>query len=461
MTASRRTPAAAAVVVAVLAAVWYADARPAAVFSVRPRSFVLALTGDSVITRPLSGDRDEAAVGVRRLLKSADAAFTNLEMVFHDFQPWAMPSRPSLASQPALARELFGEGFRLVSRANNHAADYGARGIRLTSEAVRRAGLVGAGVGEDLAQARRAAILGTPKGRVALICAASTFPEYARATAPHGRIRGRPGVNPLRFTTLYVVRPDQLESLRETMRDLGRGAPPKGEPLEFEGLRFAAGAKPEMVTEARADDVEAIAAAVREARRRADYVLVSIHAHEWESDVSSPARFLVGFAHAMIDAGADVVAGHGPHRLRGIEIYRDRPIFYSLGNFLFEYETLRELPSDDYEFAGLGPDARVGDVFDRYDRGGSAGYPADPQVWESVVALVRWNEGGISGIELHPVTLGGDAAADRGRPRLASSEAAASILDRLSRLSSPFGTRIESRGPVGAVSLRAYDQSDR
>lgn len=38
----------------------------------------------------------------------------------------------------------------------------------------------------------------------------------------------------------------------------------------------------------------------------------------------------------MIDAAADVVVGHGPHVLRGIEVYKGRPIFYSLANFIFE-----------------------------------------------------------------------------------------------------------------------------
>ena len=52
-----------------------------------------------------------------------------------------------------------------------------------------------------------------------------------------------------------------------------------------------------------------------------------------------PADFIPIFARAVIDAGADVFVGHGPHVLRGIEIYKGKPIFYSLSNFIFQNET--------------------------------------------------------------------------------------------------------------------------
>jgi poly-gamma-glutamate synthesis protein (capsule biosynthesis protein) len=74
---------------------------------------------------------------------------------------------------------------------------------------------------------------------------------------------------------------------------------------------------------------------------------VSIHNHEGGRFV--PAQFLVAFAHAMIDAGADVVVGQGPHLLNGIEIYRNKPILYSPGNFVFENETELRLSSEAYE----------------------------------------------------------------------------------------------------------------
>ena len=133
-------------------------------------------------------------------------------------------------------------------------------------------------------------------------------------------------------------------------------------------------------------------------------------------------------------------------------MYRGRPIFYSLGNFLFEYETVAELPADDYENVNLPATARPDDFFDRYDQGGARGYPADEDVWESAVALLRWKSGRLAAIELHPITLGfGLARAERGRPRLAAPAAAQRILERLARLSQSFGTRIDVTGGVGNV----------
>ena len=65
------------------------------------------------------------------------------------------------------------------------------------------------------------------------------------------------------------------------------------------------------------------------------------------------ADFVVTAAHLAIDAGADIFVGHGPHILRGIEIYKGKPIFYSMANFAFENETMRFQPAESYAALGL------------------------------------------------------------------------------------------------------------
>lgn len=67
----------------------------------------------------------------------------------------------------------------------------------------------------------------------------------------------------------------------------------------------------------------------------------------------------------MIDAGADVVAGHGPHVLRGIEMYTGRPMFYSLANFIFENGLVELQPADSYELLGLDGDSLPSDYFSK------------------------------------------------------------------------------------------------
>ena len=362
---------------------------------------------------------------------------------------------PALRSDPKLAADLAWAGFDLVSRANNHAWDYGAIGLRETTRRVAAAGLTQAGAGESLAAARQAGVFTTPRGAVALVSATSTFPDDGRAGNPRGPIPARPGVSPLRFRRTDTVTPAELENLRAIARDLGENPPASGDRLDFAGRLFVAGPQPGVSTEPDPGDLEAIAAEVRRARTVAAYTIVAIHCHEpGRGGRETPPPFLVAFAHAMVDAGADLVVGHGPHVLQGIEVYRGRPIFYSLGNFLFEYETVAELPADDYESVGLPPTAKPDDFFDRYDRGGASGYPADRDVWESAVVRTRWTGRRIDAVELFPITLGfGLARRERGEPRPADAEAARRILERLARLSAPFGTKIEIGPESGRLIL--------
>ena len=120
---------------------------------------------------------------------------------------------------------------------------------------------------------------------------------------------------------------------------------------------------------------------VRSAASLADIVIVSLHCHESGANRSVPADFIPIFASAVVDAGADVFVGHGPHVLRGIEIYKGKPIFYSLSNFIFQNETLLRMPADSYEQYALDDDvAQPGDYLDaRYDKDRRS-FPADRRV---------------------------------------------------------------------------------
>src|SRR5438045_231370 len=231
---SRMPRSAAGYLLVVLAAIGYlhgasADSSAAASRVVQPgvadtRGLTLALTGDSIITMKLSVHTDPAFVKMIELVRGADAAFTNLEMLFHDYEPF--PSTESggtyMRADPALARELVWAGFDLVARANNHTHDYGVEGARLTTKHVAEAGLVQAGVGESLREAREAKYVDTAKGRVALISLASTFPDPSRAGVSWGDTRARPGLNPLRFTTTYVLTRQQFDGLRSALSAAGQ-----------------------------------------------------------------------------------------------------------------------------------------------------------------------------------------------------------------------------------------------
>jgi poly-gamma-glutamate synthesis protein (capsule biosynthesis protein) len=427
-------------------------------------SVTLALTGDSIITRPISGFTEPAFTRLIDLIRGADGAFTNLEMLFHDYEPYAMTESGGtyMRAEPALVKELVWAGFDMVSRANNHSGDYGVLGMNLTTKYVQEAGLIQAGVGQSLAEAREAKFLETPKGRIALISVASTFPDHSRAGRTRGDVPARPGLNPLRFKTTYVLTRERFEQLRQAAANITGRAPAASESLDFFGRRFVVGDAPGLRTEPVKEDLDEIAAVVRNASRLADLTLVTIHAHEGHVDRLVPAQFLVTFARAMVDAGADLFVGHGPHVLRGVEIYKGKPILYSLGDFIFQNETLLRLPSENYETYALDSAAHVADFNDRRYDNDKAGFPADRLIWEAVVAVPRFEGRTLRELALHPITLGfGQGRTTRGRPLLAEGELAAKILGDVERLSKPFGTRLSIRNGVGYIETAAQPSSQR
>jgi hypothetical protein len=135
-------------------------------------------------------------------------------------------------------------------------------------------------------------------------------------------------------------------------------------------------------------------------------------------------------------------------------IYKGKPIFYSLGDFLFENETVERLPLDDYEAIGADPAKGVAGLNDVRNDNDRRGFPAQREVWESVVVVPRWSNRTLNSIELHPISLGfGKPRTFRGRPRLTDEELGRKIIEDVRRLSAPFGTRIEYRNGIGVVLL--------
>jgi poly-gamma-glutamate synthesis protein (capsule biosynthesis protein) len=138
--------------------------------------------------------------------------------------------------------------------------------------------------------------------------------------------------------------------------------------------------------------------------------------------------------------------------LRGIELYRGRLIFYSLGNFEFQSGAI---------------DPSAVDVFDRGvdlfgltlgTMGNMESHPApnpeEPIWWESVIAITKFDHGALKSIELQPIDLGVDLPmAQRGVPQLATPQRGAEILRRLALLSQHFGTQIRIENDLGFIDI--------
>lgn len=427
-------------------------------------------TGDSIITRHVSHRRDKRFIEMVDLIRSADSAFTNLEIVTPK-EPWIPFSEhggANLGSPPFILDELKWMGFNLYSTANNHSVDYTFLGLVDTMEALKERDLVYAGSGMTLGEARKPAYFDSPTGRIALIACASTFGRSAQAAASRSDMGGRPGLNPMRYLTEYVLDNKGIRSIQDIDKALGtdvitrkmREWMPDNETdaYRFLGNDFVEGDTPRVRTTPKQNDLEEIAKSISEARRQADLVVVTIHAHEGQNgdlNTQETADFIEPMARYWIDAGADIFVGHGPHTLRPMEIYKGKPIFYSLGNFFFTSATNPRFASEHYEQYNLPATATPADLRDARSKrkdGTYTGMNRDPQFWRTVIPVSKFEDGNLIDLELYPVELGFDLPQhQRGIPVLADVEIGTEILKEFEELSSVYDTSIVTHKKNGRI----------
>jgi len=423
----------------------------------------LTATGDSFIATKISVYSEPEFLELIEIIRNAHVRFTNLEVLINDFKgiPAAQSGGTYAATENFIADELKWIGFNLVSRANNHAMDYGIEGMIETTRNLNRVGIVHAGVGMNLGEARSPAYIETPVGRVALISAASTFPIEARAGEARPDLQGRPGVNPLRYSVTYTVPKEVFKVLVKIARLHGFKVKDEAKKLRLFRVSFKIGDEVKVEFKVNKRDEEGNLRAIRDAKRMADYVIFSLHAHESYMNIEKPAPFIEEFARKCIDEGADIFIGHGPHVLRGIEIYKNKPIFYSLGNFIFQNDLIKKQPSDLYERYKLDWNATPADLYDAREKGlpeyiemGFKWFTEKQIYWQTVVVYCILDENGVKEIKLYPVDLGyNKSRPHRGRPILAKGKRAKEIIEKVKELSKPYGTKIKFKDGIGIIQL--------
>ena len=422
-----------------------------------PPRLTLAAAGDCIITRGVRQIDDPDFLGLARIFQQSDVGFANCEMTFHKYAGFPSPTGAcgdlNLIADPSIAGDLAWAGINLMTVANNHGGDYGPGGLLATIDQLHAVGITSAGGGANLAQARAPGYRTTAHGRVALVGCASTVRAGTEASRSHAEIPGRPGVNPLRVKTVYGVSRERLAALRETQTELtggpgggGRGAAPTGD-LQFFGTTFREASRPTVTVDAEPSDIAAITSEVARARAEADIVIVTIHAHENGATRAEPATFLPAFARACVDAGAHAFFGHGPHVLRGIELYKGRPIFYSLGNFYFQAETIQQIPEEIYsncQITSTAPSDFFKKVMGRMFE--------DDVYWEAIAPRLTFEDGRLVEATLYPVDLRrSEPPTRRGTPMLARGAVADRILKRQAELSQPFNTAVTFDNGVGTI----------
>ncbi|MCK1312015.1 CapA family protein [Bradyrhizobium sp. 23] len=419
--------------------------------------FTMVAVGDLLVTRPLTKGQHPGFGDIVKILHDADIAFGNLETNIFDIRsftgsPQAEYGGAHVISLPELGPDLKAMGFNIVSRANNHTLDWGVEGMRETGRLLDQNGIVHSGAGENLAQAGAARFLETTRGRVASVSFASTFTPLSCAADPVGEAPGRPGVNALRLARSILVPPETLDFLRR-LRNALPGFRHRSEDrnqVEFAEVTYKNGDRIGYNFEPNPRDVAFILRNVRRGKQFADFCIVTNHGHEPGIWSQEPPDYEQSFARRVIDAGADAYIAHGPHRLRGIEIYKARPIFYSLGNFIMD-DLHTPVAAD--MFAAYGKDPRE-DTEAEVTVEEMATDFSNPVFYESVIAVSRFEQNQLAELRLYPVELGYSRRfADRGVPQLAPPPHAHVILERLQELSKPFGTRIAIADNVGLIRL--------
>jgi poly-gamma-glutamate capsule biosynthesis protein CapA/YwtB (metallophosphatase superfamily) len=445
-------------------------------------NITMAFCGDIMPSRRLTVYREPEFLALRDLLLGTDSRFANLEssvVRYHEGFP-AVRAGTHMVTEPELLEDLKWFGFNVLSCANSHSLNFGEEGLLLQNRYLDAAGIAHAGTGENLRKASSPTYLDTANGRVALIAATAHLPSPAgRAAHQSVDFHGKPGVNALGFQTTFVIDSEAFTALkrigaslgldheRQRVVDHGFRAPSEFPAVnertyEFQGNQYELGESFDIRTKCNGRDMEENLRQVREARRQADWVVVSLHNQDmvgrsWLTarrriDIEEQPDFVVEFAHSCIEAGADVFAGHGPHVPLGVELYQGKPIFYSLGNFIFQNETLRHVPAHHFERFGIDPYGTPSDFFDLRTAKDTKGHPATPESWQSVLVICLFNKRSLKEIRLYPVDLGfGRPRSQRGRPLVASGELGAGILGRLERLSKPYSTLVDRVNGVGVI----------
>ncbi len=406
-----------------------------------PDGFAVSAAGDLIISRPLSpyAKRLEAFGSLVGILQRSDVAYGNLETTIFDPRsfkgsPYSWNGDWTVSALPAVAGDLRQMGFGLVSRANNHALDWGIEGMQETGRWLDQAGIVHAGAGDTHGAARAPQYLEAPRARVALVSLASTFRPTSESLPASGLAPGRPGVSGLRLAEVLQLPPAALRALQAARCAVQpQHCDEAGTTGELFGQKFRQGEDASRTFSMDPVDLAEILRAVRTAQQHADFVIVAIHSHECSRNCeggdtpAGAADFLRQLAHDAIDSGADMFIATGNHNLGAIEVYDSpargkRPVFYGLGNFFWS-DIQEPLPAD----LRRGNEATLAAAWENpakatdYDLTAPLNKQAfaTPFTFQSVLAESRFANGELAVIVLHPVEEGyGSSLTTSGIPRL-------------------------------------------
>ncbi|MBI4331138.1 MAG: CapA family protein [Chloroflexi bacterium] len=279
----------------------------------RPHSnstLVIHAVGDCCPRRIDYGESPESLFAmVHEKIKEADISVCQLEadLSTKGHLQYRAHSTVYGRMHPDNVKSLVHAGFNVVSHASNHCFDYGPESLLQTIEVLKRNNMEVIGVGKDLTEARRPAIVERKGIKVGFLAYCSVAPEGYEAG------EGKPGCTAIHVSTYYQAQ------------------------------EYQAGTPPKIITVAREADVRAMEEDIRKLHGQVDILVVVMH---WgiHAIPGVLAMYQPAVGRRAIDAGADIIVGHHAHIVKGIEVYKGKAIFYSLGNFAEEWPWHQKAP---------------------------------------------------------------------------------------------------------------------
>lgn len=418
--------------------------------------------GDAILLEKFPESYDVAPI--KEIVEQADVRLFNLENVLSDRRIYGSTycGGTWLLAKEDTLDDTLRFGFNGCSFANNHTMDFSYDGLFDTLQAAKKRNLPICGAGKDLEEASDYVVIDTPNGKCALISICATFNDAARAGYGSDYLVGRPGLNPLRFSIEYHITPEHMKALREMSagthidgrRNRSRMGgytpmPPEG-CFGFGEYNFKESEVEGKFSRVNANDMKRTENTIKKALEECENVIVNIHSHEIKHDTDDePDDFLIEFCRKCIDCGASAVVGTGTHQLKAVEIYKEKPIFYSLGNFIFQSDMVFCMPDDFREKYKMpyGLTARE-QIAERAKRG-NGGLHNDVNNFRSLMPFMTFEDGKLTELKLYTLRLD----MHTGFPALADKNETKIIYDYLCDRNKQFGTKIEIKSDYIEVKL--------
>lgn len=437
-------------------------------------SFTIAATGDAMLLKGYPDDYNFSDLVIE--LKKANIKFSNLEMVTgtKDIYASTFCGGQWLFSEKKNVDQLMKFEFDALACANNHSMDFSVEGIKETCTYLKEKRIPFAGIGLSLKEASNPTYINVKDSNgknkcVAMISMTTTFIDAARAGDSNEFFASRPGLNPLRHKELYYVSNKQMKVLKEiaastyingerdNARKIGSLPPEKEGTFNFGGIFFKESndAKGKL-TECDKRDSTRIHNEIINAKNKADYVVIMAHSHQIKrGEYTEPDYFFEEFCRGCIDAGASCVFGGGTHQLKPIEVYKGKPIFYSLGNFIYETQLVDKLPDDFWDKYDYSRKLSVAEGMAIKTKNWTIGLELDRYNYLSLIPYLTFENNNLINIRMLPIELNFESSRFKGLPRIANIQDSKFIMSYLNDICKEIQFTLENEENTPYITVKS------